>query len=111
MKTIIFIIAALLTAQLTYSQSKADKLNIPSKTTTQVVSYTCPMHPDVVLNHSGTCSKCGTKLVIDRRGSKQSSIIYKCSMHPDVISSKPGKCPKCGMALVAEKSKNKTKKS
>src|SRR5216110_2807981 len=25
--------------------------------------YTCPMHPDVVMNHPGNCPKCGMKLV------------------------------------------------
>src|SRR5436190_2477065 len=25
--------------------------------------YTCPMHPDVVMNHPGHCPKCGMKLV------------------------------------------------
>src|SRR6476659_5402975 len=25
--------------------------------------YTCPMHPDVITDHSGNCPKCGMKLV------------------------------------------------
>src|SRR5205807_4341462 len=25
--------------------------------------YTCPMHPEVVTDHPGTCPKCGMKLV------------------------------------------------
>lgn len=29
----------------------------------KVVKYTCPMHPDVVLNKAGKCPKCGMALV------------------------------------------------
>src|SRR5262245_19534830 len=25
--------------------------------------YTCPMHPEVITNHPGSCPKCGMKLV------------------------------------------------
>jgi len=25
--------------------------------------YTCPMHPEVVMDHPGNCPKCGMKLV------------------------------------------------
>ncbi len=67
--------------------------------------YTCPMHPEVVSNHPGTCAKCSSKLVVDRRGTKQAATIYSCSMHPNETSDKPGKCPVCGMEMVA-KSKN-----
>jgi hypothetical protein len=28
-----------------------------------VHTYTCPMHPEVVQDHPGNCSKCGMKLV------------------------------------------------
>ncbi len=72
--------------------------------------YTCPMHPDVVSNSPGTCSECSSKLVIDRRGTKQASTVYTCSMHPDVVSNKAGKCLKCNMDLNEMKSKSRSKK-
>ena len=61
--------------------------------------YTCPMHSEVVSNHPGTCAKCSSKLVVDRRGSKQAATVYTCSMHADEVSDKPGKCPVCDMAM------------
>lgn len=67
--------------------------------------YSCPMHPEVVSNHPGTCAKCSSKLVADRRGSKQGTTVYTCSMHPDVVSDKPGKCPVCRMAMEAKNKK------
>ena len=72
-------------------------------------TYTCPTHADVVSNHPGKCSKCGSKLVVDRKGSKQASSVYTCGMHPDVTSDKEGKCPICGMALVEKKVEIKSK--
>jgi predicted RNA-binding Zn-ribbon protein involved in translation (DUF1610 family) len=83
----------------------SNKEQLKSEVTT---TYTCPMHADVVSNHPGKCSKCGSKLVIDRKGSKQASVVYTCGMHPDVASDKPGKCPICGMALVEKKVATKT---
>src|SRR5216110_2968309 len=32
--------------------------------------YTCPMHPDVVMNHPGNCPKCGMKLVPKKEETK-----------------------------------------
>ena len=87
--------------------AQKSKANSPSaKSGTDVhVTYACPMHPDVVSNNPGTCPKCGSKLVVDRRGSKQPAAVYTCPMHPDVVSSKPGKCPHCGMEMVQAKAK------
>ncbi len=68
-------------------------------------TYTCPMHPDVVSNNPGNCPQCKSKLVVDRRGSKQAATVYTCEMHPDVASATAGKCPICGMQMVAKKSK------
>ncbi|MEJ7680342.1 MAG: heavy metal-binding domain-containing protein [Segetibacter sp.] len=68
-------------------------------------TYTCPMHPNVVSNNPGTCPKCISKLVVDRRGSKQAATVYTCGMHPDVSSATAGKCPICGMEMVAKKNK------
>ena len=67
--------------------------------------YSCPMHTEVVSNHPGTCAKCSSKLVVDRRGSKQGTTVYTCSMHPGEVSDKPGKCPMCGMAMETKNKK------
>ena len=68
-------------------------------------TYTCPMHSDVVSNDPGKCPQCNSKLVVDRRGSKQGVTVYTCSMHPDVSSATAGKCPTCGMGMVQKKTK------
>ena len=67
--------------------------------------YTCPMHSEVVSRNPGTCAKCSSKLVVDRRGSKQASTVYTCSMHPGEVSAKAGKCPACGMDMEAKTKK------
>ncbi|MBD0295184.1 MAG: hypothetical protein ICV84_08290 [Flavisolibacter sp.] len=82
--------------------SNAEQKNKGAKQT-----YTCPMHSEVVSDHAGICAKCGEKLVIDRRGSKQTKTVYTCSMHPEVASTKPGKCPVCNMELKEVKTKVK----
>lgn len=68
-------------------------------------TYRCPMHPDVVSNNPGKCPQCKSKLVVDRRGSKQAATVYTCGMHPDIASATGGKCPVCGMEMVAKKTK------
>lgn len=66
--------------------------------------YKCPMHPSVVSEKPGECSKCGMALdlvgsdeIKEKTAKKDTS--YTCTMHPEVVSKKPGKCPKCGMDL------------
>ncbi|WP_431217137.1 heavy metal-binding domain-containing protein [Puia sp. P3] len=106
-KLVIVIVALLITSSGLFAQDKTAK-----KDTMQHMQYTCTMHPEVISDKPGKCSKCNRELVVDRRGSKQASIIYTCPMHPDVTSNKPGKCPKCGMELVEKKvpAKGKMKK-
>lgn len=60
--------------------------------------YTCPMHPEVVQDHPGSCPKCG--MALEATGMPVSSKTeYTCPMHPEVVQDHPGSCPKCGMAL------------
>ncbi|MGZ8144461.1 MAG: copper-transporting P-type ATPase, partial [Methylosarcina sp.] len=61
--------------------------------------YTCPMHPDIRLEHPGNCPKCGMALeeVVDTAPEVRTE--YVCPMHPEIIRNEPGFCPKCGMAL------------
>jgi FtsP/CotA-like multicopper oxidase with cupredoxin domain len=60
------------------------------------VVYVCPMHPEVVSEESGSCPKCGMKLLAQAA----EETTYVCPMHPEVTSSKPDHCPKCGMKLL-----------
>ncbi|PYI84520.1 MAG: hypothetical protein DMF09_07800, partial [Verrucomicrobia bacterium] len=29
--------------------------------------YTCPMHPEIIMDHPGNCPKCGMKLVLKKK--------------------------------------------
>src|SRR5207248_8122714 len=49
--------------------------------------YTCPMHPEVVMDHPGNCPKCGMKLVpLKKDKSRPSAKTDNHSMH----AMKPG---------------------
>lgn len=61
--------------------------------------YTCPMHPEIRLDHPGSCPKCGMALEPIARTAEASRVEYTCPMHPEVVQDHPGNCPKCGMAL------------
>src|SRR5437870_1736198 len=63
------------------------------------VTYTCPMHPEVVRVGPGSCPKCGMALVPMIETAQPVAAEYTCPMHPEVRSDRPGSCPKCGMAL------------
>ncbi|MES2005510.1 multicopper oxidase domain-containing protein [Sediminibacterium roseum] len=98
-----------------------------------VVTYTCPMHPEIHAVKPGNCPKCGMKLVKEKPkavakpengkpamqmpkdtipvAKSQQSISYTCPMHPEIHAAKPGNCPKCGMKLVVEKLKSSTPSS
>ncbi|HEY9202130.1 MAG TPA: heavy metal translocating P-type ATPase [Gammaproteobacteria bacterium] len=60
--------------------------------------YTCPMHPEVVQDHPGSCPKCGMALEATGIPATRKTE-YTCPMHPEVVQDHPGSCPKCGMAL------------
>jgi FtsP/CotA-like multicopper oxidase with cupredoxin domain len=61
------------------------------------VSYTCPMHPEVVSDEPGRCPQCGMKLLAQAAP----AATYVCPMHPHVTDDHASKCPECGMKLVA----------
>jgi len=57
------------------------------------VTYSCPMHPEVIQDKPGHCPECGMKLIAVEAS-------YTCPMHPEVVSNEPGHCPECGMKLL-----------
>ncbi|HMK49825.1 MAG TPA: heavy metal translocating P-type ATPase [Thermodesulfovibrionales bacterium] len=61
--------------------------------------YTCPMHPEVKQDTSGSCPQCGMALEPVSPSGTATKTEWICPMDPEVLSDKPGSCPKCGMAL------------
>src|SRR5437899_12580221 len=59
------------------------------------LSWTCPMHAEVVTDAAGTCPICKMNLVPVRLES-----VWSCQLHPDVTRLEPGRCPTDGRALV-----------
>ncbi|MBI1781181.1 MAG: hypothetical protein HYR66_07395 [Sphingobacteriales bacterium] len=73
-----------------------------TKQETERTTYVCTMHPDVIMDKSGKCPKCGRNLTPKEKMKLGVMKTYTCPMHPDVSSDKSGKCPKCGMDLKEE---------
>lgn len=63
------------------------------------LEYTCPMHPEIVQDHPGSCPKCGMALEPKGVPVAETKTEYTCPMHPEIVQDHPGSCPKCGMAL------------
>jgi len=61
--------------------------------------YTCPMDPEIVRDHPGSCPKCGMALEPMTAALPETKTEYTCPMHPEIVQDHPGSCPKCGMAL------------
>ncbi len=60
------------------------------------LSYTCPMHPEILENKGGTCPICKMDLVPIRLDS-----VWTCGTKPlAVVRDAPGRCPIDGTALV-----------
>src|ERR1700750_443908 len=60
------------------------------------LSYTCPMHPEILENKGGTCPICKMDLVPIRLDS-----VWTCATKPlAVVKDAPGRCPIDGTALV-----------
>src|SRR5918993_1869908 len=59
------------------------------------ISWTCPMHPDVLEPRKGACNICGMHLEPVRL-----VLMYTCPVHAVIEQSKPGKCRICARDLV-----------
>ena len=59
------------------------------------VSWTCPMHPDVLEDKKSGCGICGMVLEPVRLVT-----MYRCPVHAVIEQSKPGKCRICARDLV-----------
>jgi hypothetical protein len=59
------------------------------------VSWTCPMHPDVLDAKPGSCGICGMDLEPVRL-----VLVYTCPVHAVIEQPKPGKCRICARDLV-----------
>jgi len=68
-------------------------------TLSSLVTYTCPMHPEVRQREPGACPKCGMALEPEVAVQPVAHVEYTCPMHPEIVRDRPGTCPKCGMAL------------
>jgi hypothetical protein len=59
------------------------------------VSWSCPMHAEVVDNEPGPCPICGMALAPVRL-----ALVWSCQVHTAVSRQEPGTCPQCGRDLV-----------
>src|SRR6185295_10678861 len=59
------------------------------------VSWTCPMHPEVVDDQTGACPICKMPLTPVRL-----DLVWSCQLHLDVTERQPGRCRTCGRQLV-----------
>jgi Heavy metal binding domain len=59
------------------------------------VSWSCPMHPEVIEDSKGICPICKMDLVPVRLDT-----VWSCPVHSVVSADKPGKCPICRRDLV-----------
>ena len=100
MKKVIILLMAITTSFGSFAQ-KAKANSDTSKAGTVIYTYSCPMHPDVVSDKPGKCSKCGMDLALSKKEQMKTEVMksYNCPMHPKEVSDKKGKCPKCGTDL------------
>jgi len=69
--------------------SGAERADLPD------ISWTCPMHPDVVEAHKGKCPICRMNLVPVRL-----DYAWSCPVHAVIDEDHEGRCPICGRELV-----------
>lgn len=101
MKRLFMLLVILTGTVASFAQQKDTAMQSIPDSVMKVV-YTCGMHPEVMLDKSGKCPKCGMELVAQeiKVAAKKT---YTCPMHPEITSDKPGKCSKCGTSLTLSK--------
>jgi hypothetical protein len=70
-------------------------LSVASAAQLPDISWTCPMHPDVLEPKKGACNICGMDLEPVRL-----VLMYTCPVHAVIEQSKPGRCRICARDLV-----------
>ena len=102
MKTLIMLIIATFATFPTFAQKAKGNKKTAGSTITIQSNYRCPMHPAVVSNEPGKCSKCNMDLILSKKEIMKKEVMkdYTCPMHKEVISDMAGTCAKCGKALV-----------
>jgi hypothetical protein len=59
------------------------------------LSWSCPMHPEVVDNEAGKCPICGMTLEKVRL-----ALVWTCTVHNEITEQQAGRCRKCGRDLI-----------
>ncbi len=106
MKSLFIVLFALSAA----FSAQAQKANTPeTKPNGVLVQYACPMHPEVVNNKPGKCSKCNMDLMLSKKEQMKAEVTntYICPMHKETISDHEGTCPKCKSQLVVNRQGSK----
>lgn len=96
-KIIALTVAVFIASACLFAQTKAGKIDKSPK----YALYTCPAHPEVTGQKSGTCPKCGMTFILSKKEEMKASLQknYTCPSHTGITSHDPGKCPKCGKKL------------
>lgn len=102
MKTLLIILIASLATFTSFAQKAKGNIKTPKSTMTIQSNYRCPMHPEVVSNEPGKCSKCDIDLTLSTKEKMKKEVMkdFNCAMHKEVVSDMAGTCAKCGRALV-----------
>jgi Cu+-exporting ATPase len=80
-------------------QYQAEEESPALETQAGLITYTCPMHPEIRQQGPGNCPKCGMALEPSGTPAAAPGTVYTCPMHPEVKQDHSGNCHKCGMAL------------
>lgn len=59
------------------------------------LSWSCPMHPEVVDNEAGKCPICGMTLEKVRL-----ALVWTCPVHTETTAAQAGRCRRCGRDLI-----------